>query len=277
MHPAAIGPFTIERELGRGGMGEVFLARDTRLDRLVAIKALPAHLAQDPDRLARFQREAKVLASLNHPGIAAIYGLEEANGHQYLVLEFVDGQTLADRLTRGPLPLDEALHLARQIADALEVAHEKGVVHRDLKPGNIMLTADGATKVLDFGLARAAEGSSSISQTPASADSPTITSPARFANSPTIPGVIMGTAGYMSPEQARGKPVDKRSDIFSFGCVLYEMLTGAQPFRGETVADAIGATLHKETDLGALPPGTPRRVREPAGQLPRQGPAQPLA
>lgn len=262
MHPAAIGPFTIERELGRGGMGEVFLARDTRLDRLVAIKALPAHLAQDPDRLARFQREAKVLASLNHPGIAAIYGLEEANGHQYLVLEFVDGQTLADRLTRGPLPLDEVLHLARQIADALEVAHEKGVVHRDLKPGNIMLTADGATKVLDFGLARAAEGSSSISQTPASADSPTITSPARFANSPTIPGVIMGTAGYMSPEQARGKPVDKRSDIFSFGCVLYEMLTGAQPFRGETVADAIGATLHKETDLGALPPGTPRRVRE---------------
>lgn len=262
MHPAAIGPYRIERELGRGGMGEVYLARDTRLDRLVAIKALPAHLAQDPDRLARFQREAKVLASLNHPGIGAIYGLEEAGGHQYLILEYVEGETLADRLARGPIPVDEALPLAKQIAEALEIAHEKSVIHRDLKPGNVMVTPEGVAKVLDFGLARTAEGAPSTTNAPALADSPTVTSPARYAHSPTIPGVIMGSAGYMSPEQARGKPVDKRSDIFSFGCVFYEMLTGSQPFRGETVADAIGATLHKESDLGLLPVGTPRRVRE---------------
>jgi eukaryotic-like serine/threonine-protein kinase len=262
MRPAAIGPFTIERELGRGGMGEVYLARDTRLDRPVAIKAMPAHVAQDPDRLARFQREAKVLASLNHPGIGAIYGLEEAQGNQYLILEFVEGETLAERLARGPLLVDESLSLAKQIAEALEVAHEKGIIHRDLKPGNVMVTPDGVVKVLDFGLARTADGAPSATNMPALAESPTITTPARYAHSPTIPGVIMGTAGYMSPEQARGKPVDKRSDIFSFGCVLYEMLTGAQPFRGETVADAIGATLHKESDLGLLPPSTPRRVRD---------------
>ena len=158
MHPATIGPFQILRELGRGGMGEVFLARDTRLDRQVAIKALPAHLAQDADRLARFQREAKVLASLNHPGIGAIYGLEEANGHQYLILEFVEGETLADRLSRAAIPGDEALTIAKQIAEALEVAHEKGVVHRDLKPGNVMITPDGVVKVLDFGLARTEDG-----------------------------------------------------------------------------------------------------------------------
>jgi len=262
MHPAAIGPFMIERELGRGGMGEVYLARDTRLDRQVAIKALPAHLAQDPDRLARFQREAKVLASLNHPSIGAIYGLEEAGGHQYLILEFVDGETLADWLARGPIPVGETLMLAKQIAEALDVAHEKGVIHRDLKPGNVMVTPDGVVKVLDFGLARTAEGTPTTTSAPATADSPTVTSPVRYAHSPTIPGIIMGTAGYMSPEQARGKSVDKRSDIFSFGCVLYEMLTGAQPFRGETVADAIGATLHKESDLNLLPATTPRRVRE---------------
>jgi eukaryotic-like serine/threonine-protein kinase len=262
MRPDAIGPFQIQRELGRGGMGEVYLARDTRLDRQVAIKALPDHLASDSDRLARFQREAKVLASLSHPGIGAIYGLEESAGRQYLVLEFVDGETLADRLTKGPLPIDEGLVFAKQIAEALEVAHEKGVIHRDLKPGNVMLTPDGIVKVLDFGLARTAEGAPSSTAARAPADSPTVTSPARMAHSPTIPGVIMGTAGYMSPEQARGKPVDKRSDIFSFGCVLYEMLTGIMPFRGETVADAIGATLHKESDLNLLPPGTPQRVRE---------------
>ncbi len=262
MHPASIGPFQILRELGRGGMGEVFLARDTRLDRQVAIKALPAHLLTDPDRLARFQREAKVLASLNHPGIGAIYGLEEANGNQYLILEFVEGETLADRLSRGAMPVDEALNCAKQIAEALEVAHEKGIVHRDLKPGNVMVTPEGVAKVLDFGLARTAEGAPTTTSAAASADSPTVTSPARFAHSPTIQGVIMGSAGYMSPEQARGKPVDKRSDIFSFGCVLYEMLTGAQPFRGETVADAIGATLHKESDLNVLPAATPRRVRD---------------
>jgi len=262
MHPAAVGPFKIERELGRGGMGEVYLARDTRLDRQVAIKALPAHLAQDPDRLGRFQREAKVLASLNHPGIGAIYGLEEASGHQYLILEYVEGETLADRLARGPIPVSEALPLASQIAAALEVAHEKGIIHRDLKPGNVMLSGDGLVKVLDFGLARTADDAGSATNAAAFADSPTITSPARLAHSPTIPGVVMGTAGYMSPEQARGKPVDKRSDIFSFGCVLYEMLTGVLPFRGETVADFIGATLHMEMDPSLLPVDTPKRVRD---------------
>jgi serine/threonine-protein kinase len=262
MHPPAIGPFKIERELGRGGMGEVYLARDTRLDRQVAIKALPAHLAQDPDRLARFQREAKVLASLNHPGIGAIYGLEEADGHQYLILESVEGETLADCLARGPIPVDEALPLATQIAEALEVAHEKGVIHRDLKPGNVMVTPDGVVKVLDFGLARTAEGAPATTTAPSPPDSPTLTSPARFAHSPTIPGVIMGTAGYMSPEQARGKPVDKRSDIFSFGCVLYEMLTGAGPFPGESVTDSLGAILHREPDWSQIPSHTPGRIKE---------------
>lgn len=256
-----IGPYQIQRELGRGGMGEVFLATDTRLDRQVAIKALPAHLASDPDRLARFQREAKVLASLNHPGIAAIYGLEEAAGHQYLILEFVEGETLADQLKGGAIPVEEALRLAKQITEALEAAHEKGVIHRDLKPGNVMVTSDGVVKVLDFGLARSADGTPSTSNLAVIADSPTVTSPAPV-HSPTIPGAIMGTAGYMSPEQARGKPVDKRSDIFSFGCVLYEMLTGAQPFAGETVTDSLGAILHREPNWGLLPPGTPGRVRE---------------
>jgi eukaryotic-like serine/threonine-protein kinase len=253
-----IGPYTITRELGRGGMGVVYLARDSRLDRDVAIKALPEHLANDPDRLARFQREAKVLASLNHPSIGAIYGIEEANGQHYLVLEFIDGQTLNEMLSRGSLPIHDAIEIAVKIAEALEVAHEKGVIHRDLKPGNIMVTADGAVKVLDFGLARTTEATSSMF---ANDDSPTMTSPMPV-HSPTIPGAIMGTAGYMSPEQARGKPVDKRSDIFSFGCVLYEMLTGAQPFRGETVADSIGATLHKELDLALLPEGTSLSVRD---------------
>ena len=278
MHPAAIGPFTIERELGRGGMGEVYLARDTRLDRLVAIKALPAHMAQDPDRLARFQREAKVLASLNHPGIGAIYGLEEANGRQYLILEFVEGETLADRLSRGAIPVEESLSLAKQIAEALEVAHEKGVIHRDLKPGNVMVTPDGVVKVLDFGLARTEDGApASTFGSPARPDSPTLTSLARYAHSPTIPGVIMGTAGYMSPEQARGKQVDKRSDIFSFGCVLYEMLTGAMPFRGETVADSIGATLHKNIDLDNLPAGTPASMRKLLGRCLEKNPAERFA
>lgn len=259
---STVGPYVVERELGRGGMGVVFLAKDSRLDRLVAIKALPPALAGDPDRLARFEREAKVLASLNHPGVAAIHGLEESAGHRYLVLEFVEGETLADRLARGPIPVDEALPLARQIAEALEAAHEKGVIHRDLKPGNIMVTPEGAAKVLDFGLARAGNESASTSIGPgASPISPTITSPA-VVHSPTIPGAIMGTAGYMSPEQARGKPIDKRSDIFSFGCVLYEMLSGRQPFPGETVTDAIGALLHREPDWSLLPADAPTRLRE---------------
>jgi len=208
VHPATIGPFQILRELGRGGMGVVYLATDTKLDRQVAVKALPADLAADPDRLARFQHEAKVLASLNHPNVGGIHGLEQADGHRYLVLEFIEGETLAERLSRGPIPVDEALTLAKQIAEAREAAHEKGIVHRDLKPGNVMVTPDGVVKVLDFGLARTAEGSPSSTNAVASSDSPTVTSPPR--HSPTIPCVIMGTAGYMSPEQARGKPVDKQ-------------------------------------------------------------------
>lgn len=264
MHATSIGPYQIVRELGRGGMGEVYLATDTRLDREVAIKALPAHLATDPDRLTRFQREAKVLASLSHPGIGAIFGLEEADGRQYLVLEYVEGETLAERLERGPIPVDEALTLAKHVAEALEVAHEKGVIHRDLKPGNVMVTPDGAVKVLDFGLARTADGAPSSTSGRGAPESPTLTSPAPI-HSPTIPGVIMGTAGYMSPEQARGKPVDKRSDIFSFGCVLYEMLTGKMPFQGETVTDSLGAILHRDPEWTLLPPSTPPRVRELLG------------
>lgn len=255
-----LGPYEITAPLGAGGMGEVYLARDTRLDRDVAIKALPAHLAGDPDRLARFEREAKIVASLNHPGIGAVYALEESAGQKFLVMEFVDGETLAARLKRGPIPLAEAIPLATQIAEALEAAHDKGVIHRDLKPANVMFTADGKVKVLDFGLARTADGAPSGMGMPPNANSPTATSPAPI-HSPTIPGAIMGTAGYMSPEQARGKPVDKRSDIFSFGCVLYEMLTGIQPFAGETVSDSIGALLHRQTDFSILPSSTPPAVR----------------
>src|SRR3989442_8695223 len=209
-----LGPYEILAPLGAGGMGEVYRARDTKLEREVAIKILPEALARDPARLARFEREAKVLASLNHPHIAAIYGVED----RALVMELVEGPTLAERIAQGPVPLEEALPLARQIADALEYAHEKGIVHRDLKPANIKLTADGQAKVLDFGLAKA------LSNEPASGDDP--------ADSPTLTmratqvGVIMGTAAYMSPEQARGKTVDKRADIWVFGVVLYEMLTG---------------------------------------------------
>ncbi len=261
--PTAIGPYSVVRELGRGGMGVVYLANDPKLGRQVAIKVLPAVFAEEPARLERFQREAKALAALNHPGIAAIYGLEEVAGARYLILELVEGETLADRLAKGPLSIDDALHLAKQLAEALEAAHEKGIVHRDLKPANLMLTPEGRLKVLDFGLARGGDltAHSTTGHAHAPADSPTLTTPARPINSPTIAGAIMGTAGYMSPEQARGKAVDKRSDIFSFGCVLYEMLTGAQPFSGETATDAMGATLHKEVNLALLPPPTPPTVR----------------
>jgi serine/threonine-protein kinase len=254
-HPQTLGPYRIDRELGRGGMGVVYLGHDTRLDRAVAIKALPEDLAADPDRLARFEREARTLASLTHPNIAGIYGVEEAAGRKYLVLEYVEGETLDARLARAPVPPDEALEIAGRIALALEAAHEKGIVHRDLKPGNVMVTASGDVKVLDFGLARTAEAPAA-----GTTDSPTVLSPVPLP-SPTIPGAIMGTAGYMSPEQARGKPVDRRTDIFSFGCVLYELLTRERPFAGETVSDAIGAVLHKTADLGRLPPEVPSHVR----------------
>jgi Tol biopolymer transport system component len=250
-----LGSFQVLAKLGEGGMGEVYLAMDARLDRRVAVKALPEHLTTDPDRLARFEREAKVMASLNHPNVGAIHGVEQAGDRRYLVLEFVDGETLARRLARGPIPPDEALRLARQIADGLEAAHQKGIIHRDLKPGNIMIAGEDQIKVLDFGLARTVDPDRA-----STADSPTVISPAPAA-SPTVAGVILGTVGYMSPEQARGKPLDRRSDVFAFGCVLYEMLTGSGPFAGETVADSLGAILHREPDWSRLPPGIPPLLR----------------
>src|SRR5262245_44903656 len=253
-----ISAYQVKRELGRGGMGVVYLARQPRLDPLGAIKALPERLASAPDRLMRFEREARIVASLNHPNIAAVYALEEQEGQRFLIMEYVVGLTLAARLRRGRLPLEEAVEIALRIAEALEAAHAKGVIHRDLKPGNVMLARDGTVKVLDFGLARQAGGAASVAD--CDPDSPTITSPAE-AYSPTIPGAIMGTAGYMSPEQARGKPVDKRSDVFSFGCVLYEMLVGEGPFRGENQTDSIGAVIHRAPDWTRLPPDTPRAVR----------------
>jgi serine/threonine-protein kinase len=251
-----IGPYQIIREVGRGAMGVVHLARDTRLDRDVAIKELPELFAQDPGRLERFEREAKALAALSHPNLAGIYGIEEQDGAKYLVLEYVEGEDLAERLDRGPLPLDEALELAVQIAAGIEAAHEAGIIHRDLKPANIKLTPEGKAKVLDFGLARADDGATSSSSL--GFDSATMTA---AQQSPTIEGTILGTAAYMSPEQARGRRVDKRTDIWSYGVVLYEMLVGAGPFHGETASDSIGAVLHKEVDLNLLPPGTPPLVR----------------
>jgi len=248
-----LGQYEILTPLGAGGMGEVYRARDLRLDRNVAIKVLPDQLANDLDRLTRFEREAKTLASLNHPNVAGIYGVEEQDGRKYLVLEYVEGQTLAERLDRGPLPIDEALEVCTQIAAGVEAAHEAGIIHRDLKPANTKITPEGKVKVLDFGLAKVSEGSSSSS----SHQAETITSPAYQRQSPTMPGVILGTAAYMSPEQARGRSIDKRTDIWSFGVVLYECLTGANPFVGETVTDSIGAILHKDVDLTLLPKSTP--------------------
>src|SRR5258706_8789996 len=249
-----LGPYEVLAPLGAGGMGEVYRARDSRLGRDVAIKALPAAFAADPERVARFEREAKLLASLNHPNVGGIHGLEEVDGHRYLVLEYIEGETLDQRLTRGALPVGEALEVCRQIAAALETAHENGVVHRDLKPGNVMLTSSGAVKVLDFGLAKAAA--------PGGASDPNLSASPTMTYVATVAGVILGTAAYMSPEQARGKAVDKRTDIWSFGCVLYECLTGRKCFQGETVSDLIAGILQGEPDLAALPATTPNRVRE---------------
>ena len=247
-----LGPYEIVSPLGAGGMGEVYRARDAKLNRDVAIKVLPEAVAKDTERLARFRREAQVLASLNHPHIAAIYGLEEAGGIEALVLELVEGETLAERIAGGPVPVDEALEIARQIARALEAAHEKGIVHRDLKPSNVKLDPAGQVKVLDFGLAKAL---SSDGSSPDVTSSPTLTAAATQA------GVIIGTAAYMSPEQARGKSVDKRADIWAFGTVLYEMLTGRKTFEGETVSDTLAAVLTKDPDWGTLPAATPASVR----------------
>ena len=213
-----LGLYVILSPIGAGGMGEVYLARDGRLDREVAIKVLPEAMTRDPERVARFEREAKLLASLNHPNIAAIHGFDDVDGSRFLVMEYVEGETLAQRLKSGPFAVEDALDLAKQMAEALEAAHEKGVIHRDLKPDNVMIRPDGSVKVLDFGLAKAMAEESSAS---APAESPTIT-----ANY-TRPGVILGTAAYMSPEQARGRPLDKRTDIWSFGVILYECLSWA--------------------------------------------------
>ena len=252
-----IGAFEIDALLGAGGMGEVYRARDTRLGRDVAIKFLPNAFASNAERLARFTREAQLLASLNHPQIGAIYGFEDAGGVPALVLELVEGPTLADRIARGALSIDEALGIAGQIADALQAAHEQGIVHRDLKPANIKVREDGTVKVLDFGLAKMLEPTwSAGGSVPLTTQSPTITTP-----SMTAAGMILGTAAYMSPEQARGRPADKRSDIWAFGCVLYEMLTARRAFDGEDVTETLAAILRTEPDYHALPLAVPRPLR----------------
>ncbi len=257
---ARLGPYEIIAQIGAGGMGEVYRATDTNLGRDVALKVLPDTFAQDPERLARFEREAKMLASLNHSNIAIIHGFEKGLGLRALVMELVEGPTLADRLTQGAgrsahaLPIEETLAIAKQIAEALEAAHEQGIIHRDLKPSNIKLRPDGTVKVLDFGLAKAIEPTGAMASR--LSESPTITTPAM-----TQAGVILGTAAYMAPEQAKGKPADKRSDLWAFGCVLYEMLTGARAFRGEDVSDTLAAVLRGEPDWRTLPPGTPASIR----------------
>ena len=251
---AKLGPYEIVAPLGAGGMGEVYRARDTKLNRDVAIKVLLPAVANDPDRLARFSREAQVLASLNHPHIAHIHGIEESNGVTALVMELVEGEDLSQRIARGPVPLDEALPIARQIAEALEAAHEQGIVHRDLKPANIKLRPDGTVKVLDFGLAKAID--------------PAGTSSTNAMNSPTLSlhateaGLILGTAAYMSPEQARGQAVDKRADLWAFGVVLLEMLTGTRLFAEATTSDTLAAVLRAEPDWTTLPPTTPASLRK---------------
>jgi eukaryotic-like serine/threonine-protein kinase len=252
---ARLGPYEIQSAIGAGGMGEVYRARDTKLQRDVAIKVLPEALADDSERLARFEREARTLASLNHPNIAQIYGLEESDGIKALVMELVEGATLADRIAQGLIPIDEALPIAKQIAEALEAAHEQTIIHRDLKPANIKVRPDGSVKILDFGLAKALESTRTMSTT--ATQSPTITSPAML----TGMGVILGTAAYMSPEQAKGRAVDKRSDVWAFGCVLYEMLSGKRAFEGDDVSDTLASVLRGEPDWTLLPHEVPLSIR----------------
>ena len=246
-----LGAYEIRERLGAGGMGEVYLARDTKLDRDVAVKVLLPAVANDPERLARFAREARTLASLNHPHIAQIYGIEDADGVRALVMELVDGPTLAERIARGPLPLDEALRIARQIAEALEAAHEQHIVHRDLKPANIKLRSDGTVKVLDFGLAKA------LGQAVEHSEQSAIISAAGM----TTPGVLLGTAAYMAPEHVQGRPADKRADIWAFGCVLFEVLTGRRAFDGETSSHVLVIVLEHEPDWQLLPMKTPAAIR----------------
>jgi eukaryotic-like serine/threonine-protein kinase len=249
----SLGSYEVVGAIGAGGMGEVYRARDTRLKREVALKVLPAAVAGDPERLTRFHREAEVLASLNHPHIAQIYGIEESNGTSALVMELVEGEDLSQRLARGPLPLEEALPIARQIAEALEGAHDAGIIHRDLKSANIKLRPDGMVKVLDFGLAKALEPAQPGRQD--LANSPTAASPADLTR-----GIILGTAAYMAPEQAKGKPVDRRADIWAFGCVVYEMLTGRKAFDGEDITDTIVAVMSRQPDWAVLPTTFPPQL-----------------
>src|SRR6516225_8802490 len=248
---ARLGSLEITALLGRGGMGEVYRARDTKVKRDVAVKILPDEFSRDADRVSRFQREAEVLASLNHPNIAGIYDVKEASGLRYLVLELVEGETLADRIARGPIPVEEAMRIALQICEALEAAHERGIIHRDLKPSNVKVTPEGKIKVLDFGLAKAIESTPVIGT---QSNSPTLLSGG-------MAGMIVGTAAYMSPEQAKGRAVDRRTDIFAFGCVLYEMLTGKRTFDGDDVTDILGAVLRIEPDWSALPKNSPAALR----------------
>jgi serine/threonine protein kinase/Tol biopolymer transport system component len=252
MSGTKLGPYEITGAIGAGGMGEVYRARDPKLGRDVAIKVLPEAFARDAERMARFQREAKVLASLSHPNIATIYGLEDSGSTRALVMELVEGPTLAERIKAGPIPVDESVRIAKQIADALEYAHERGIIHRDLKPANVKVTNDDAVKVLDFGLAKALEGD------PSSIDISTSPTISRMA---TQAGVLLGTAAYMSPEQAKAKTVDRRADIWAFGCVLFEMLTGKVAFPGESVTDTLAGVIRAEPDWSLLPSQTPMRVR----------------
>ena len=265
--PTHFGPYQVVALLGKGGMGEVFRCRDLKLGRDVAIKALPAALASDPGRLSRFRREARTLASLNHPSIAAIYGLEESGGKSFLVLELVEGETLGEHIRRGPVPVDESLRIASQIADALEAAHAKGTTHRDIKPANIKITPEGRAKVLDFGLAK------NILNPAQALDSSNL----ETLTAATEAGQILGTPAYMSPEQARGGSVDERADIWAFGCVLYELLSGSRAFRGENLPDLMTAVVSREPDWNLLPSATPERIRAVLRKCLKKDPAQRLA
>ena len=251
-----LGQFEIAELVGAGGVGEVYRATDTKLGRDVAIKVLSGTFALDGKRLARFNREARLLASLDHPNICAVHDLQESDGIHFMVMPLIEGDTLADRIARGPIPVEEALPIFAQIAEALEAAHEQGIIHRDLKPGNIKVSADGKAKVLDFGLGKAIEYETAA----ASSEVPTRT---KMPDSTKMSqeGVVLGTPVYMSPEQARGKPVDKRTDIWAFGCCLYEALTGEIPFRGETISDTLAKVLERNPDWDRLPPDTPPQVR----------------